>query len=251
MNRNPWIILIGVAALIVVLWIGVRSALRRVMIAALPIPSPAQMYPDAPPMPAVVAEPPDVLLARFEGMLAQQAPQVLASLQPGLSDAQIDALEAKHQFKLTPDLRALYRWRNGSARDAKLAVFAEHRFAPLEEAIAKRDALRQQRQSAPADQRKLDDALIGHRDAWLGLIEDAAGDGYFFDPVRSEAQGSFFFCFAEDTTYVFFPAFRNFLAATIAGHESGALKFGPRGAETKDFGEAQKLWLRFGAPNPR
>ena len=71
---------------------------------------------------------------------------------------------------------------------------------------------------------------------------DLAGDGYFFDPGRSEAEGSFFFCFAEDGSHVFFPTFRNFLAATIAGHESGVMRFASHGAETVDYVRAHKLW---------
>jgi len=75
---------------------------------------------------------------------------------------------------------------------------------PLEEALADRDALRQQFQTASRAQRWVGSALMKYRGAWLGLIVDGAGDGYFFDPGRSEQEGSFFFCFAEDGTYLFF-----------------------------------------------
>lgn len=74
-----------------------------------------------------------------------------------------------------------------------------------------------------------------------------AGDGHFFDPGRSESQGSFFFCFAEDGSYVFYPAFRNSLAAVVDGQKAGVFVAGSLGIETADFEKAQELWQRYGA----
>jgi cell wall assembly regulator SMI1 len=238
-----------VALLVIVLIVAIiwgAQMIRSALVTAM-VPPPGVMYPDAPPMPPVSSRSIEELLAQFERLLTKQAPEALASLQPGLSDAQIDELEKKHQFKLTLDLRAFYRWRNGSPRDATLVVFAEHRFVPLDEALADRDALRQQVSAGDAAQRKADAALFGYREKWIGVIMDAAGDGYYFDPARSEDHGSFFYCFAEDGSYVFFPAFRNFLASTIEGHERGIFKFGSGGAETVDFNGAVDLWKRYGA----
>ncbi len=208
------------------------------------------MYPRAPAMPSAVRETAEDLLARLERLLRDRAPDVLTSLQRGLNDAQIDALQSKHGFVLPPDLRALYRWRNGALRGSRLDVFADHWFSPLDEALAARDVLRRQIQASTPVQQQAHAAYAGHRDGWLDVIVDLAGDGYFFDPGRSEAEGSFFFCFAEDGSYVFFPAFRNFLAGTIEGHESGVLTFGSHGAETADFVKAREIWRRYGAENP-
>lgn len=88
-------------------------------------------------------------------------------------------------------------------------------------------------------------------DPWVGLIVDAAGDGYFFDPKRSESEGSFFFCFAEDGNYVFYPAFRNYLAAVVEGQKAGIFVAGPHGVDTADFVKAQALWDRYGAQPAR
>lgn len=209
-------------------------------------------YPPAPPMPSVVSESTDELLVKYEQILKDRAPAVLSSLKPGLTDAEIDTLESKNGFKLTADVRALYRWHNGTASSAATVdVFPDHRFIPLDQAVVDRDTLRGQvKSSSPAEQRAYA-SLAGYRDAWLDVIVDPAGDGYFFDPARSEPQGSFFFCFAEDGSYVFFPAFRNYLAAVLHGNESGTFAFGTLGAETKDFASAQALFLQFGAQNPR
>ena len=214
-------------------------------------PSPSFFYPPAPAMPAPVATSIDDLLARYEKLLSVGAPKVFKSLQPGLTDAEIDALEAKHSFKLTPDLRALYRWRNGTPRSAGLNAFPDHWFVPLDEAILERDTLTKQVKAQSKAQQALYASVAGHRDPWLGLIVDAAGDGHFYDPNRTEPQGSFFFSFAEDATFTFYPAFRNYLAAVIAGHETGVFGFGAYGSETIDFVKAQALWDQYGAPNER
>jgi hypothetical protein len=92
---------------------------------------------------------------------------------------------------------------------------------------------------------------VAHRDKWIDVFVDLAGDGYFFDPGRTEAEGSFFFCFAEDAEYIFFPSFRNYLAAVIEGNESGVFKVGIHGTETLDFKKAQILWKKYGAENVR
>lgn len=201
-------------------------------------------------MPAATIESVESLLARYERFLMNRGPAVLASLQPGLDNAAIDSLESMHAFKLPRDLRMLYRWRNGTARASRLDAFPDHRFIPLDEAIAERDSLHAQVARATREQREAHDTYAGHRSSWLGIIMDSAGDGYFFDPLRAEQQGSFFFSFAEDGTYIFYPAFRNFLAAIVQGNESGVFTIGESGAETVDFNRAQALWNRYGARLP-
>ena len=249
--RKKWVIRLGiVAATLVVVLVALPVILLRTIGNAL-LSSAMDMYPEAPAMPAVVPDTIDDLLARYEAILTQHAPAVLAATQPGLTDSQIDALELKHALKLPPDLRALYRWRNGTAPNSPLNVFPNHRFVPLDQACADRDARRRQVQGATSDQQRAYTTFAGHRDAWLGLIMDLAGDGYFFDPNKPEARGSFFFCFAEDMSYEFYPAFRNYLAAVVEGHGTGVFKFGNLGSETADFYKAQVLWDRYGAPNER
>lgn len=211
------------------------------------LPPPGELDPRAPAMPPAVPETVEDLLGRFERILRDRAPEVFASMQRGFTDARIDALQSKHKFVLPHDLRALYRWRNGSRRDSLRDVFAGHRFVPLDEALSARDVLHRQFKAATRAQQRSRAPYAAYRDEWLGLIVDVAGDGYFFDPGRSEAEGSFFFCFAEDGSYLFFPTFRNFLAATVAGHDSGVFRFASHGAETVDHFRAHKLWRRYGA----
>ena len=198
-------------------------------------------------MPPVVADSTEELLSRYEELLRAELPDTLASLRPGLSDEAIDSLEKKNAFKLPADLRALYRWHDGASLNVHLEAFPNHRFFPLEVAIANRQRLRDEVEAGNFLQRQAYALLAGHREAWLGLVVDDAGDGYFFDPGRSEAEGSFFFCFAEDGHYVFYPEFRNYLAALAEGRKTGIFVAGSQGIETADFVKAQNLWLKYGA----
>ena len=248
MRRRSIVILVVLVA-VPILLVGTAYLVLQNVGLSMFAPSRDFFYPPAPKMPAPVATSVEDLLARYEKILASGAPKVLAALQPGLSDAQIDELEAKHAFKLTPDLRALYRWRNGTPRNVALDAFPDHAFVPLEDAIAERDAVVQQVKAQSKAQQATYAAYAGHRDPWLGLIVDGAGDGHFYDPQRTEAQGSFFFSFAEDASFTFYPAFRNYLAGVIDGYDQSVFGFGAQGAETVDFEKAQTLWDRYGAAN--
>ena len=202
MPRKLLILITILAAIAVapsVLWriMGIRAFFA--------VPSPGELYPVAPTMPLVVAEPIEQLLFQYERILAEHSPTVFTALQPGLTDAQIDALESKHQFKLTPDLRALYRWRNGMPYTTDIYTFPDHCFVPLDQTLASRDELQQELKAATPAQQEIFALLILPQDQWLWLIIDPYGDGYFFDPDRSEAQGSFFFCLTQDMRYIFFP----------------------------------------------
>ena len=229
-----------------------RSTLEDPMVDAfLPVPSPEKMYPQAPAMPPIVTTPVEDLLSQYESFLGSNAPTVLSALQSGLTDSEIDTLERQHGLKLPADLRSLYRWRNGTPRSANIDVFPDHEFVPLDVALTNRNDLRKEVKADGVEQQRAYAAFAGHRDAWVGLIVDLAGDGYFFDPSRTQSQGSFFFCFAEDGRYMFYPAFRNYLAAVLDGQKSGVFLSGPRGVETADFVRAAQLWGRFGAEPPR
>ncbi len=241
-------IAIAILAAVAVLW---RQDDPAVLHSMLSIPSREQLYPPAPPMPIAVSGPVEDLLATYENSLRGDAPAVLAALQPGLSDAEIDQLEQEHGVKLTADLRALYRWRNGTPRFPGIAAFPNHEFVPLEDALARRDAKRREAAAQSPEQRALTEALVGHEKAWIEIIIDLAGDGYYFDPGRSEAEGSFFFHFRETGSYVFYPRFTNFLAAVVEGQNAGIFVARPHGVDTSDFEKAHRLMLRFGAEPPR
>ena len=242
---------IGLLALIVIVALLLRFKGDSILMSLLPVPSPEEMYPPAPPMPPAVSTPAEDLLAKYEAFLKAKAPAVFAALRPGLSDAQIDALEARHGLKLTGDLRALYKWRDGTPTAANVDAFPNHHFVPLDDALTQRTVLRNQVKRATPVQQQAYARFAGHSDAWVGLIVDGAGDGHFYDPGRSEAEGSFFFCFAEDGDYTFYPAFRNYLAAVVAGADAGVFTAGPLGVATADLAKAEQLYQQFGTTPER
>lgn len=68
-------------------------------------------YPKASSMPADVEASMDQVLARLEAALSSSAPEILAALEPGLTERRLAELEKEGGFRLSPELRALYRWR--------------------------------------------------------------------------------------------------------------------------------------------
>lgn len=204
-------------------------------------------YPKPKALPAEVEEPIEGLLERFQRILETNAPSVANALQPGLSETQITALEAQGGFKLSEDLRATYRWHNGMSTNGYLDLIPGHRFLPLEEIVSERSAVRQQIQSATAMQQAAFAALVGHRKDWVNILADGAGDGYFYDPMRPASQGAFFYHFGEIRHYVWFPSFRNFIAAATEAWESRAFHLEQDGRGPVENGDqSQTIWQRFG-----
>lgn len=234
-----WKILIAIAAALavgLVTLILVAPAIQR-----------SFFYPKPHNLPKVVDEPVDSLLAKLDRVLKTNAPAVAQLLQPGLSDSEIQELESKGGFRLSEDIRALYRWHNGIATNSLDGLLPGQRFAPLEEVVAARLSLIQQVDSGALAQKAAYAAFIGHRETWVHVFDDGAGDGYFYDPERSDAEGAFFYHFAEVGYYLWFPSFRNFLAGALECYESGAIKPERDGsALEEDFEHTQRIWERFG-----
>lgn len=226
----------------------VRSHLISVLFMSYipPLP-PDVVYPPAPPMPAAVSNSIDELLSRYESILQSAAPQAYQSLQPGLTDAQIDQLETQYSLSLPPDIRALYRWRNGTTPGQWVNAFPDHHFSPLADALAEREAFKQQLAGGSTPLQLTAPAYIAHRLPWVGILVDGSGDGYYLDPTRQEFAGSFFYNFSEDAHYTFFPAFRNYLAAVLDGCQTGTFSAGPNGLTTAKFEAALDLWPKYGA----
>jgi hypothetical protein len=203
-------------------------------------------YPKPRGLPPVVSQSTEQLLARLQSVLETKAPIVTRSLQPGLSDTQIAALEAQGGFRLSDDLRALYRWRNGIATNSKVGLLAGQRFVPLDEVVRERALVGQQVASGSAVQRSAFSAFAGRRTGWVQVLDDGAGDGYFYDPKRSDEEGAFFQHFAEMSYYVWFPSLRNFLAGAIECYESQGIKVAADGKSLdEDYDRTEKIWARF------
>ena len=205
----------------------------------------AVFYPKPRGLPPVVSQTSEQLLARLQAVLETNAPIVAHSLQAGLTEAQIAALEAQGGFHLSDDLRALYRWHNGLATNSFLELLAGQRFIPLEEVVHARALIGQQVASASILQRAAFSLFAGHRTGWIQILDDGAGDGYFYDPQRSDGEGAFFCHFAEMSDYAWFPSFRNFLVGVVECYESQAVKVAADGKSLEeDVLRTEKIWTR-------
>jgi cell wall assembly regulator SMI1 len=203
-------------------------------------------YPKPRGLPPVVSQTTEQLLARLQAVLETNVPVVASAVQPGLSDAQIAALESQGGFRLSDDLRAFYRWHNGITRTSTIGLLAGQRFVPLDEVVQERLLVGQQVASGSGVQRAAFSVFAGHRKGWIQILDDGAGDGYFYDPKRTDSEGAFFYHFAEDSHYLWFPSVRNFLAGVIECYESRAVRSGADGKSLdEDFDRTQKIWERF------
>ncbi|GAA5437036.1 SMI1/KNR4 family protein [Deinococcus aquaticus] len=65
--------------------------------------------------PVTLPEPRDIpeLLTRLDAWVAREVPLHHATLRPSVTDATLDAFEARQGVTLPPALRALYRWHDG------------------------------------------------------------------------------------------------------------------------------------------
>lgn len=237
MSRPRKLLLAAIASvtvIVVALMLGGPSIQRSVF------------YPKPQGLPPVVSQSTEQLLARLQSVLEINAPLVASALQPGLSDAQLSALEAQGGFRLSEDLRALYRWHNGLATNSTVGLLAGQRFVPLEEVVRERALVGQQVASGSALQRAAISAFAGHRRGWVQVLDDGEGDGYFYDPKRADAEGAFFHHFAEGGYYLWFPSLRNFLSGVIECYESRAVRVATDGRSLdEDFDLTQKIWERF------
>jgi hypothetical protein len=198
-------------------------------------------------MPDAVDEDIDTAIKRFESALQQYAPDALAALQPGLLDDRISEIERRYRFRLTDDLRALYRWRNGSAPEQRVELVPAHWFVPLEYAAEQRASVNNQVSNLTITQRIAFWIFASHRAKWLMVLDDICGDGYFYDPTRRRSAGNFFYHFAEDGQYRFFPTMSNFLAGAIECYESQIYRSGRRDGAGENFERSFELWPRYAA----
>jgi len=209
------------------------------------------LYPPAPPMPAVVSATMPDILAQLETTLKAKAPHILETLQPGLSTDEVAKLETKFNIKLPDDIKQLYQWRNGARPNTNTLeeFFPLYQFVPLQEMLEEREIIDKQ-QPTSFVQRAATKALIGHRDSWLCLFADGAGNGYFYDPKRTVEQGSYFYHYMEDADFLFFPSMKNVMAGVARCYEKEAFKVKP-GTNSVELDEnyeaAEKIWTEFGA----
>lgn len=203
-----------IVAIAVIAWFATSVDDVDVARMLLPDTSDIEFYPAAPPMPPVVTTPMSTLLSEYESFLMKEAPHVIASLQPALTVDEITEFESKYDIALSPDLRELYQWRNGTPANVTANAFPYLWFVPLDTALRGRSAKHRQLEQLDPRLREIQDEWISHTYPWIGVILDPAGDGYYFDPERQESEGSFFH-FSATGPYVFYPSVRNYIAEVV------------------------------------
>jgi cell wall assembly regulator SMI1 len=202
-------------------------------------------YPVPVVMPAAVTDGVQAALRRLETALRDYSPKVLDDLQPGLSEDEIASIQREHGIWLTQDLKAHYMWRNGSRADSKNCLVPGHRFLPLQDSLQSREATRRQVAGEKFGQRVFFEAFAGHRTGWITVLDDGAGDGYFYDQSRAESGGYFFYHFAEDRQYRFFPSLSNFLVGAAECYEKRIYSFDRDGHGKEDYEQSFVLWPRY------
>ena len=238
MSRPRKILLVATGALLIVF---------AALILAGPSMQRSFFYPKPRNLPPVVGQTTDQLLARLQTVLEMNAAVVAQSLQPGLADAQISTLESQGGFLLSADLRAFYRWHNGMSTNSTVGLLPGQRFLPLDEFVRGSALARQQLDSASSVQQAALAVFAGHRKGWVQVLDDGAGDGYFYDPKRTDSTGAFFHHFAEARYYVWFPSLRNFLAGVIECFETRTVKTAVDGKNLDaDYDQLEKIWERLG-----
>jgi cell wall assembly regulator SMI1 len=211
-------------------------------------------YPLAPPMPPVVDEPMPDILAHLESVLKTNAPQVLATLQPGISSNQISQLEQQYHVQVPKDIQAIYKWHDGALAINTTNYFDNlipfHHFVPLEDMLPDRAA--QAPATATLAQRTAYRLFAGYRDNWYCLFDDGTDNGYFFDPTRKPTEGAVFRARAAEGNFTFFPSPKNLMAGIAKCYEQNAYRGAPDSSPPEaeeDFEQSQKIWSEFGARN--
>ncbi len=206
----------------------------------------SQMYPKPEGLPNIVADSMTEVLAQFEKTLAEKAPSVLARLQPGLTETDIKALEEKCGITLDNELRELYRWRNGMLSDADGKMLPGHYFLPLETSLKQFSDTKHQTKTMSGIKAAAWKAFAAYRQGWIQILDDGAGDGYFFDPDRKSAEGAYLYHFAEVGEYVFFPSLRNVIAFANEGYASGAFTVDAEQKLIEVFSLSEKIVGKYG-----
>ena len=122
------------------------------------------------------------IIQKIDAHLKKNAPVVYQSLNPPLTAAQIEALEAKYKLKLPTDLKELYLWKNGQNLDDDYkSFFGNKTFLPLEQALDIRQELNEMLLAKdPEEQFKTPNWW---NQGWIPVFENGGGDYLCYDSV--------------------------------------------------------------------
>src|SRR4051795_4997130 len=151
------------------------------------------------------------LIEQLERHLIATRPGYLGCLQPGVSEAALDAFQERFSLRLPEDFRCLYRWRNGQAIGCTESLHGNRMFCPLEEV---------------ADTKALLDGMVGEdfedprwwRLGWVPFLSNGGGDYLCLDVAAEDggSQGQLIaFWHDWERRKVEFPSIEAWLAAMV------------------------------------
>jgi len=123
----------------------------------------------------------EALIERLDRWLAANRPDYYALLQPGATDAELDAFEDEFSLKLPAAFRALYRWRNGQDKRSFAPLQWNRSFCTLAEVARTKDLLDDMIESDFDDPRYW-------RQGWVPFLHNGAGSYLCLD-VAAEDGG--------------------------------------------------------------
>src|SRR5262245_51589031 len=162
----------------------------------------------------------DVLIERMDRWLAANRPDYYALLQPGASDADLDAFEAQFSVKLPAAFRAIYRWRNGQEAMSSAPLQGNRSFCTLDEVASTKDML---------------DGMIGcdfddpryWRRGWVPFLHNGGGSYLCLDLAAEDGGQSgqlVGFWKRDEDRPVEFPNIEAWLADLVTLMETGELE---------------------------
>lgn len=162
------------------------------------------------------------LIERADRWLRANRPGFYAGLKPGVSDAELDAYEARFGLKLPAELRLLWKWKNGSPDDpltkdgSSDALLYNHRFISLAESAETKAEL---------------DGMIGAdfespewwKRAWVPFTTSWGGDHYVVK-VTGGKSGVIDFWHDDATRNILAASFNEWFEQLVITMERGELE---------------------------
>lgn len=160
------------------------------------------------------------LIARMDRWLAANRPDYYALLQPGGSDADLDAFESRFAMKLPTAFRKLYRWRNGQDPMSYDAIQDNRSFCTLDDV---------------AETKAMLDGMIGSdfedprywRRGWIPFLHNGGGSYLCLDLAAEDGGeiGQLIAFWKQDQDRpVEFASMEAWLRALVTSMEEGTLE---------------------------
>ena len=133
------------------------------------------------------------LQAELDALLLWMGDKSAQTFQTGLSDSEIDALTHNTPYRISEELRTLYKWRNGQRFDDERGIrlpFSIYAFLPLDYAVDRALHLAEMSED--------------WKETWLPILSNGAGDDYFCDcSIHSpESAVYYYFLYSESENRV-------------------------------------------------